>query len=159
MDHDANAVSTERRLGALERFLDTEAPGWRTGEHRSRRYEDSPLAAIAHPDMHVDEDQTLRDRRALGLDRSAERPQPEQQPEQQPQPEQQADLQSGTGMSAALSQEETAYRTALLAQLEPFKGMDGVAPWDGTERTDQLESILANARARKAVMDSASSET
>lgn len=132
MDHDAHNASTNRRLGALERFLDLEAPGWRTGEHRSRRgLSDAPAAdaPLAHPDMHVDEDQTKADRIALGLDKSAH---------------------SAKGDDTGKSTIEDERRDQVLRDLEPYRGIDGVAQWDGTERTDQLEGILATARAREA---------
>lgn len=158
MDHDTH----ERRLARVEKFLDANARGWREEEQWGRMRgnaggdRDEPgWKSPAAGQMHVDEDQTLRDRRALGLEPSGD------QPQQQPDPSQQAGARAPAQavITAAPASLDADRRAALLVELDPFKGMDGVSPWDGTETIEQLEGILADARARKAVMDSASTET
>lgn len=156
MDVDANAISTERRLTALERFLDIEAPGWRDMTHRSRRYVDSSLAARAHPDMHVDDEQTARDRAALGFDRTEDAGD-NIGDESLPSTGASAgnDDQSGAGQQ----QKSDPVREQVLRDLEPFRGVEGYAQWDGTEPTNILQAMLTISLERKAAVDRARQES
>jgi hypothetical protein len=127
MDHDANAT----RLAKIERFLDAQAPGWQDEARWLRPGRDSGL--IKEP-LHIDEEQTANDRRALGLPVDGE-----------------VIVRAPTTVQPTKSSQEQdeARRTAVLAQLQPYRGMDGVPEWDDELSTDQLEGILTTARARR----------
>lgn len=141
MDHDA----VESRLAKVERFLDAQAPGWQD----QARWLRPNNAAPVHEPLLVDEDQTRNDREALGL--PVDGGEPLRAPGEVFRP-------GPAGADAKPEDDAAARRTAVLTQLEAYRGMDGVAPWDGTETIEQLEVTLTNARERKTTLDAAAKQ-
>lgn len=130
MDHDTfepRIRKLEETLGKVTALLDSEAPGWRDGSRGGHRHRvlDDPQARQdrpqAHPDMIVDEEQTKRDRRALGFDKTDD---------------------DASGPKDA-GNSESAERQELLTKLKPFRGTEGAAELTGKESNEELRALLA----------------
>jgi hypothetical protein len=162
MDHD----SVDRRLQKVERFLDSQASGWRDesrwGQQR-RRVGDASSATIGGDDegrapdgtkMDVNEEQTKKDREALGITEEAtlrnghiQRPMQAQR-SQNPgvddgkDAELRENFRAGRGAVSdeQIQQEE---RADLLGRLETYRGREDFPEMTGHESNDELRAMLA----------------
>lgn len=158
-DHD----SVDTRLRRVERFLDSEARGWRDEDNWGRRRSREASADDKPSDLQVDEEKTKKDREALGFsDQSVLR---------EGQVVHQNTGFTGTGMGqtqnpgvddgrdaelrrnfragkGAVNDETAAQndRADLLAQLDAFRGKPGVPELTGQESNDDLRQILLQAK-------------
>lgn len=163
MDHDALAT----RLDRVERFLDSQARGWRD-ESNWRRGGGRDSARDGEPkaELVVDKDQTERDREALGItDDTVVRggrlftpgaPVPGPQGlnpgiDDGKDAEIRRNFRAGKG---AVTDDrvnpddvvDQGDRASLLAQLEPYRGREGFPELTGDETNDQLRDMVATAQ-------------
>jgi hypothetical protein len=129
----------EQRVDLIERFLSRMQPDWREiarGAEIYRTFSDRhpevTTPGAPHPDMVVDDEQTRRDRIALGFE-----------------------LPDGSDSAVddgtpKLTQTEADERADLMAKLDRYRGVDGYSVPEADASTDQLRAALAVAEQREA---------
>lgn len=125
----------EKRVARLERFWDKHAPGWRQfadGVSDRPQREENPLV--------VDEEQTKRDRIAIGLDEDPENPRSRRVTAEEVDGADMGDDDFGDG------DDDTARRNALMAELAAFKDDERMPKNLDELDTDKLEHLLAEAK-------------
>lgn len=150
MDHDA----LDQRVRNIESFLDANARGWRD-ESQWRSGARRSGTDTKTSDLEVDEEKTKRDREALGFtDQTVIRDGRPYTPgaptigrsanpgvDDGRDAEIRENFRSGKGPVSNETAEQNE-RADLLAQLEPYRGQDGVPELTGEENNDELRSLL-----------------